>query len=128
MTEQYIYEVTVDVDVTILDAWKTWIVDHVNHIVNLEKGNLFSKSNIFEVNTGLLDPTTCTKGRPISFVIQYWATSANSIPTYIQKYSDELRKDGLEKFGDKMKASRRVLVEKKSIHNPPQTSTFGYVF
>ncbi|KAM9984293.1 hypothetical protein ACTFIZ_004003 [Dictyostelium cf. discoideum] len=124
--EQLIYEVTVEVDNSIINEFENWIVEHVREIVALDDGNIFSKGVVNKLNTHLesLEKPTTTS----TYVMQYFAVNGeNSITTYLQKYAPNFRKP-VPAFVDKIKTSRRILVEYKTISNPPQTKNFGYVF
>ncbi|KAK5578692.1 hypothetical protein RB653_008365 [Dictyostelium firmibasis] len=123
--EQHIYEVTAEVDNSIINEWENWIAEHVREIVALDDGNIFSKGVINKLNNSLLGQEE--KSTTSTYVIQYTSVNETSITTYIQKHAPNLRK-GAASFGDKLKTSRRLLVEFKTISNPPQTKNFGYVF
>ncbi|KAN0024783.1 hypothetical protein ACTFIV_009192 [Dictyostelium citrinum] len=125
--EQHVYEVTAEVDNSIINEWENWIVEHVREIVALDDGNIFSKGVINKLNNSLMGSLPEEKPTTSTYVIQYQAVNETSITTYIQKHAPNLRK-GAAQFGDKLKTSRRLLVEYKTISNPPQTKNFGYVF
>ncbi|KAM9958660.1 hypothetical protein ACTFIW_012249 [Dictyostelium discoideum] len=127
--EQQIYEVTAEVDNSIINEWENWIVEHVREIVALDDGNIFSKGVINRLNNSLLGslPDEKSTTTTSTYVMQYTAVNETSITTYIQKYAPVLRK-AVPAFADKIKTSRRILVEYKTISNPPQTKNFGYVF
>ncbi|KAF2072517.1 hypothetical protein CYY_006160 [Polysphondylium violaceum] len=125
---QLIYEVSVQVDKKIVVEWEKWIVEHINQIVSLDNGTLFSKGHLCKLDQSF-DSANETDCSHIGFVIHYYSNSKQCLNTYFDKHAPLLRKDGLDRFGDQFKATRRVFViEKEITAPPPQSSSFGYVF
>ncbi|GAM28602.1 hypothetical protein SAMD00019534_117780 [Acytostelium subglobosum LB1] len=124
--DQVIYEVTAFINSDMAEKWGSWIPKHVNEIVSLENGALFTKGVIHKLDRDL-PPATPTEG-VTTFVIHYYATSQEALDKYLNVYGPQLRQDAINQFGTGLKTSRRVYTAIQEIDALPQTKTFGYVF
>ena len=95
-----VYEVSVDVDAAIRDDYLGWLAAHVDEILALPG---FTGADIFEV----LDPA-CEDGW-FAVCVQYRLRDADALDTYLREHAPRLRADGIARFGDRMRARRRVL-------------------
>lgn len=94
-----IYEVNLDVDKDIAEAFLEWLTTHIEEIVTLEG---FTGAQLFERdNEEGTDKTLWTT--------HYFLTDRTSYENYLQNHAPAFRQDGLDKFGGKFMASRRVL-------------------
>ena len=94
----YIYNVTINVDDAIHDEWLKWMDSHINEVLNTGK---FTAAKLTEV---LVDNEV---GRTYS--VQYATNSRADLENYYKEDANNLRLDGLKKFGDKMVAFRTEL-------------------
>jgi len=95
-----IYNVTIKVDRRIHDAWLPWMKDvHITEVVNTGCFTHGVMLHLIEAD----DP------EGITYAIQYHAESKAMYNRYIEKYSEEMRKKGIEKWGDKFIAFRTVM-------------------
>lgn len=94
----YIYNVTINVEDTIHDEWLTWMDSHVSEVLNTGK---FTSAKLTEV---LVQGEV---GRTYS--IQYGCNTKEDLESYYKEDADNLRLEGLQKFGAKMVAFRTEL-------------------
>ena len=98
-----IYEVNCLVDTDIASEFEIWLRLHVDAIVNLDG---FNSGKIFDlVQDARLDERTGSKG----FSVRYELDSIDSLNHYLEHHADVMRKDGLDRFGTRFSAYRRVL-------------------
>ena len=93
----FCYEVQVDLATSAVAEWLDWIGPHAREVV---------ASGGFDA--AIIHADTASPGR---YVIRYSATSVEHINRYLAEHAPRLRADALERFGDRMTASRRVLSE-----------------
>ncbi|HEY0503576.1 MAG TPA: DUF4286 family protein [Lysobacter sp.] len=96
-----VYEVNLDLDATIRDDYLAWLDAHIAEICALPG---FTGARLFEV----ADPAAAT-GR-VSLCVQYALRDQAALDAYLRDHAPRLRADGIAKFGDRFRASRRVLV------------------
>ena len=94
-----IYNVTVNVDESVHQEWLNWIKVHIPQV--LATGKLI-KAKLTRV---LVEEEM----GGITYSIQYTAISREHLNRYYSDDADRLRKDGLDKFADKMLAFRTEL-------------------
>jgi Domain of unknown function (DUF4286) len=95
-----IYNVTVKVEHSIAGAWLAWLKEE--HIPDIINTGCFTHVNIFR----LLEVDD-TEGP--TFAIQYHAESDMLYNQYIERYSVEMRKKGINKWGNQFSAFRTVM-------------------
>jgi hypothetical protein len=95
-----VYEVTVEVDAEIREAYVAWLRPHVDEILALRG---FTGAEIFEV----VDPV-CDDGW-IGLCTQYRLADPAALEAYLRDHAPRLRADGIARFGERMRARRRVL-------------------
>ena len=93
-----IYEVNLDVDAGIADAFLAWLRDHVAAILALP-GFLDARISAIE------DPPP---GR-LSWCVHYRVHSRAALQDYFDHHAAAMRGDGIARFGDGFSASRRIL-------------------
>lgn len=96
-----VYEVNLEVDAGIADAYRTWLREHVAEMLSLPG---FTGAETFE----LRDPPP-PPGR-IAFCVQYRMTGDDALQAYLRDHAPRMRADGIARFGERFSASRRVLV------------------
>lgn len=94
----YIYNVTINIEDSIHKEWIIWMETHIVDVLNTGK---FSSAKLTEV---LVE---AEEGRTYS--VQYTVNSKEDLERYYQEDADQLRLDGIKKFGDKMLAFRTEL-------------------
>ena len=95
-----IYNVTIKVDKRIHDEWLPWMKDvHIKDVIN---------TGCF-THAVMLHLIEADDREGITYAIQYHAESKAMYNRYIEKYSEEMRKKGIEKWGDKFIAFRTVM-------------------
>ena len=95
-----LYEVNVDVDEAIVDDYRAWLATHIEEILALPG---FTGARIFDV----LDPPAID-GRA-SVCVQYALQDPASLDRYLREDAARLRADGVARFGDRFRATRRIL-------------------
>jgi hypothetical protein len=95
-----IYNVTIKVDHSIARDWLNWL--QAEHIPQVIATGCFSHAVILR-----LRENENTDG--VTYAIQYYTESEALYNEYIEKYAEELRKKGSDKWGNKYIAFRSVL-------------------
>jgi hypothetical protein len=96
----FIYNVTIHIDHSIHEAWLQWMNE--THIPDVMKTGCFEKS----VFVKILE-TDETEGP--TYAVQYYALSKAQYNRYIDLYAPKLRKDGMDKWGNKFIAFRTLM-------------------
>jgi Domain of unknown function (DUF4286) len=95
-----IYNVTIKIDHSITDSWLAWLKDE--HIPDIINTGCFTHATILR----LLEVDE-TEGP--TYAVQYHAESKALYNRYIEKFSEEMRKKGTGKWGNKFIAFRSVM-------------------
>lgn len=93
-----IYNVTCNIDKSINQEWLEWIKEHIPQVLATGK---FKEAKLTKV---LVDDEEAD-----TYSIQYRAHSREALDAYYREDAARLRKDGLERFADKMLAFRTEL-------------------
>ncbi|WP_187770824.1 DUF4286 family protein [Cognatilysobacter lacus] len=94
-----VYEVNVDVDIGIRGQYLHWLQAHVAEILALPG---FTGADVFEV---LDDADTDV----LHICMQYRLVDEPALDAYLRDHAPRLRAEGLARFGDRMRARRRVM-------------------
>ena len=94
-----VYEVNIDLDAGIEAEYRAWLVGHVAEIVALPG---FTGAAVFDV----VDPAA--EGR-VGICMQYRLRDQAALQAYLEQHAPRLRADGIARFGDRFRATRRVL-------------------
>lgn len=97
MSSPLVYEVTLDIDAGAATEFDAWLKDHVREMLALPG---FHDARILKPES----PEAGSERR----VVQYTLGSRAELDHYIAEHAPRMREDGVKRFGDKMKASRRV--------------------
>ncbi len=100
MSDGVIYEVNIEVDRDIADAYRQWLVGHIAEILALPG---FTGAHAFDV----LEPPP-SAGR-IGVCVQYALKHQAALDDYLRDHAPRLRADGAARFGERFSAQRRVL-------------------
>ena len=95
-----IYEVSLDLEADIADAYQVWLASHVAEICALPG---FVGARVFAV----LDPPPGPDR--IALCVQYRLRDQHALDAYLRDHAPRLRADGIARFGERFRASRRVL-------------------
>jgi len=101
-SEEVIYEVNLSLDSTIAEAYQTWLFGHIDQLLKFD-GFLSAETFLVEK-----EPNSTEKNVLIS--VRYRLKSRAALQNYITNHSAGMRKETIEKFGDKFSATRRVLL------------------
>ena len=93
-----IYEVNLAVEPEIDADWRDWIGPHMAELVSLDG---FEAANLYRVEA---EQETAA----IHYTVQYQVKSREALQRYFQEHAPRLRQEGLERFGDKFQATRRI--------------------
>jgi hypothetical protein len=96
---QTIYEVTVEVDEAIAREYQEWLEEHIDAIV--ERAG-FEGARLYTFDGA--------KPGTKNWVTHYIARDHAVIANYLEKLAPEFRADGVQRFGERFRASRRILV------------------
>lgn len=95
-----VYEVNLDVDAGIAGEYRAWLDAHVRAMLALPG---FVSARVFEV----LDDADRDCG--LHLCVHYALRDAAALDAYLQEHAPRMRADGVARFGDRFRASRRVL-------------------
>lgn len=95
-----VYEVNIEIDAPIRDAYLQWLEAHVREIRALPG---FTGARTFEVSDPPPAAGTC------AFCVQYHLVDEDALATYLRDDAPRLRADGVQRFGAAMRATRRVM-------------------
>lgn len=96
----YIYNVTINIDPSIQQSWLDWMQNV--HIPDMLATGKFSEARICRV---LVEEET----GGLTYAVQYQAPDRGTLQRYYEEDAARLRKDSLERFGDKCVAFRTEL-------------------
>ena len=99
-----IYEVSLTVDAEIADDYAAWLGPHIKEILGLDG---FLSAEWFEVEI--------EDEEHVHWCIQYRVKDRTALETYFIEHAERMRGDGLERFGGRFTAERRVLSRSASI-------------
>lgn len=97
-----VYEVTLRVQAGIADDYAAWLRTHVRGMLALP---------------GFLDARLARQTEPapdageVVFCCSYRLVDAAALQDYLDQHAARMRADGVARFGDRFRASRRVLAE-----------------
>jgi hypothetical protein len=95
-----VYEVNLAVDAEVLAAYRAWLADHVAEIVALPG---FTGASTWDV----VDPAP--SAGVAHLCVQYALRDAAALAAYLREHAPRLRADGIARFGERVRATRRVL-------------------
>jgi hypothetical protein len=92
-----IYEVNLDVDAAVAEDFRKWLYHHMPEVVRLG-GFLGSQLYLVEKTPQI-----------VKWSSHYHVSTQEVLDNYLAKHAPALRADGINKFGETFKASRRIL-------------------
>jgi len=93
-----IYEVTLVIERDIVEPFDSWLANHIEEMLAIPG---FLKANVFALEDD-------EQGRARR-VTQYYLESENHLEQYFACRVEQMRQAGIDRFGDRFSASRRVL-------------------
>jgi len=96
----FIYNVTINVEADIRDAWLKWMQQ--THIPEMLATGKFHEARICRV---LVDEET----GGYTYAVQYHTASKKLLEDYYREDAERMRKDGMDRFGDKFVTFRTEL-------------------
>ncbi len=101
-----IYEVNLTVDHNIADEYAEWLAEHVREMLTLP-GFVSAE---WLVDTHYNEE----EGADTRWSIQYRLGSHDDLQRYFDEHAERMRAEGLERFGDRFSATRRILRARQS--------------
>ena len=95
-----IYEVNLAVDREIVGEYRLWLMAHVQEMLALPG---FTAARILEVVDAAADADE------IVLCTQYELANQQALDDYLRVHAARMRAEGVARFGDRFRASRRVL-------------------
>ncbi|HVZ40061.1 MAG TPA: DUF4286 family protein [Candidatus Kapabacteria bacterium] len=93
-----LYEVNLSVQSDVAAEYLEWLRDHVEQILRLDG----FRSATLLAQEGAEDGTRC-------FTVHYWLADRASLDAYFANHAAAMRQDGLDRFGNRFTATRRVM-------------------
>lgn len=92
-----IYEVNIKIPSQIKDDYLSWLKHHIDEILQIDG---FLSASFFEDESheGYLQ-----------YCVQYQVLSQEKLDHYLKDFAPKMRSDGVQKFGTKVKITRRIL-------------------
>jgi antibiotic biosynthesis monooxygenase (ABM) superfamily enzyme len=94
-----IYEVTLHVRASIADAYFAWLRGHIAEMTGLPG---FEGAALESLDTASADEC--------SWCVRYRLRDRTALDAYLRDHAPRMRSDGIARFGDALRAERRVLV------------------
>lgn len=95
-----IYEVNLSVDREIAEEYRLWLMAHVQEMLALPG---FIAARVME------SADTAADAGEIVFCTQYELVDQHALDDYLRVHAARMRAEGVARFGDRFRASRRVL-------------------
>ena len=92
-----IYEVNFTVNADIADMYAIWLGEHIREILSIDG---FLSAEWFEVESD---------GDARQWCVQYRLSDRESLDRYFSDYAEQMRADGVRRFGGSFSATRRVM-------------------
>lgn len=96
-----VYEVNLDVEAGIAAEYRAWLDRHIAQILALPG---FVSAQLMEVR----EPVEAGRS---AWCVHYRLRDAAALDAYLQDHAPRLRAEGVARFGERFRASRRVLRE-----------------
>jgi len=106
-----IYEVNLTVDGAAAPRYSPWLREHIREILNLDG---FEAAVWYDRHEdGDTAPADDEPTNPREWTIQYQVRDRAALQAYFDDHADEMRREGVEKFGDHVESSRRIFEQKR---------------
>lgn len=97
-----IYEVNLEVAPGIITEYQRWLGEHIRQVL---KCGGFRYAELWNDLAGTSDGW-------IPITVQYRCDSISSLETYLKDHAPKLRQEGVDRFGDRFRATRRILTDR----------------
>jgi hypothetical protein len=101
--ETVLYEVNLEADSAIEGPFDTWLRDHIADVLQFD-GFLSAE---------ILDDDSVAPPDRIRRIVQYRLRNRAALETYLREHAPRMRMQGVEKFGERYSAERRVLAHRE---------------
>jgi hypothetical protein len=98
-----IYEVNLEVHQEIHESYVEWLQIHMKQMLTFDG---FLEAHLFSLDQNSLNNS---QDGWYLYTVQYKLRDIKCLESYLNEHASEMRQDGLNRFGDKFKASRRIL-------------------
>lgn len=98
-TRGVVYEVNLDVEAALAAEYRAWLDAHVAQMLALPG---FESAQIFDV----LEPVDAGRA---AWCVHYRLRDAAALEAYLHDHAPRMRAEGVARFGERVRASRRVL-------------------
>ncbi len=95
----YIYNVTINLELAILDDWLNWM--KTTHIPDVMSTGLFLGHRLLEVMV--------EEQQGVTYTVQYEVKDLETLKLYQEVYANKLQAEHLERYRDKFVAFRTIL-------------------
>ncbi len=92
-----IYEVNLEVEKPVEERFLLWLKDHIQEV---RLTGDFLAANFFKIEN--------SEGKGL-FSVQYSVEKREKLDLYLKNHASTFRQEGLDLFGEKFKATRRIL-------------------
>ena len=106
-----IYEVNLTVDGEIAPRYSTWLREHVREMLALDGFEAAVWFNRHDDGDTVPEDEDATD--PREWTLHYQVRDRDALQAYFDEHADEMRREGVEKFGDHVDTHRRIFEQKR---------------
>eukprot|EP01100_Stratorugosa_tubuloviscum_P005180 TRINITY_DN2353_c1_g2_i1.p1 TRINITY_DN2353_c1_g2~~TRINITY_DN2353_c1_g2_i1.p1 ORF type:complete len:111 (+),score=44.57 TRINITY_DN2353_c1_g2_i1:321-653(+) len=99
-----IYEVNLEIQNEVINEYQLWLNEHISQLLNCEG---FIKAQILK-SIELENSQNSENKTTFSITVQYFIKDLISLQNYLKNDAPRFRQDGINRFGGKFTATRRV--------------------
>jgi len=106
-----IYEVNLTVDGDAATRYSAWLREHIREMLEVdgfEAAVWFDRHEDGDVTPEDDEPTD-----PREWTVHYQVRDREALDAYFDEHADEMRREGVEKFGDHVESRRRIFEQKR---------------
>ena len=130
-----LYEVNIRVLEEIAEAYESWLDDHIRELLAIDG---FEAADWFEIEEdteaqkieeALRQAVRLDESIPVEireaasnpvrtrlYCVQYRLRDADAFENYVRNHADRMRQQGIDRFGSKFAATRRIMTLRESYH------------
>jgi hypothetical protein len=113
MTSPIIYEVNLKIENSISDEYKSWLQKHCREVISVDGFKFVEWYQRDPIDEGLpADPNHTY------LTLFYHVENRQSLERYLKEFAPKFRQDGVNRFGNKFTAHRRILTFIQHVDNP----------
>lgn len=106
-----IYEVNVTVDGAAAPRFSPWLREHIREMLDFDGFEAAAWYVRSEDGDTIPDEDETTE--PREWTVHYQVRDREALQSYFDEHAEQMRRDGVEKFGDHVKSSRRIFEQKR---------------